>query len=77
MKIRDEARQDQQAQQNTAVHNNNMINQQTQIILNKYRLPEEAYGRVWDIVSQNDKLTKEEFTRKMNKIINDFTDKQR
>jgi len=60
-----------------AVHNNNMIDQETLKILNATGLPEEAYGRVWNVVSQNDKLTKAEFNRELNKIINDFTVKQR
>jgi len=52
-----------------AVHNNNMINQQTQIILNKYRLPEEAYAEVWEVVSNNDKLTKSQFNERLSKVI--------
>jgi len=69
MRIRDDSRAEQQAQQNTAVHNNNMINQQTQIILNKYRLPEDAYAEVWEVVSNNDKLTKSQFNERLSKII--------
>ena len=72
MKLRDESRQEQQAQQNTAVHNNNMINQQTQRILNKYRLPEEAYAEVWEVVSNNDKLTKSQFSERLSKVINKY-----
>ena len=77
MSIRNDARLEKQSQQNTAVHNNNMIDQETLKILNATGLPEEAYGRVWNVVSQNDKLTKAEFNRELNKIINDFTVKQR
>jgi len=77
MRIRDDSRAEQQAGQNTAVHNNNMINQQTQIILSKYGLPEAAYGDVRGLVSRNDEMTKTQFNRELNKIINDFTVKQR
>ena len=69
MRIRDDSRAEQQAQQNTAVHNNNMIRQQTQIILNKYRLPEDAYAEVREVVSNNDKLTKSQFNERLSKII--------
>jgi hypothetical protein len=54
-----------------------MINQQTQIILSKYGLPEAAYGDVRGLVSRNDEMTKTQFNRELNKIINDFTVKQR
>lgn len=77
MKLRDDNRQEQQALQNTAVHNNNMINQQTLNILSRTGLPEEAYGRVRELVSRNDEMTKTQFNRELNKIINDFTVKQR
>ena len=70
MRIRDDSRAD-------AVHRNNMINQQTQIILSKYGLPEAAYGDVRGLVSRNDEMTKTQFNRELNKIINDFTVKQR
>lgn len=69
MRIRDDSRAEQQARQNTAVHNNNMVDQQTQIILNKYRLPKDAYAEVWEVVSNNDKLTKSQFNEKLSKII--------
>ena len=62
MRIRDDSRAD-------AVHRNNMINQQTQIILNKYRLPEDAYAEVREVVSNNDKLTKSQFNERLSKII--------
>lgn len=70
MKLRDDSRQ-------SAVHNNNMINQETLKILSATGLPEEAYGRVWDVVSKTDELSKSEYNRRLNKIINDFTVKQR
>jgi hypothetical protein len=77
MSLRSDARQELQSQQNTAVHNNNMINQQTQIILSKYGLPEAAYADVRGLVSRNDEMTKTQFNRELNKIINDFTVKKR
>lgn len=72
MSIKSDARQELQSQQNTAVHRNNMIDQQTQRILLTYSLPEAAYGRVWDVVSKNDEMTRTQFNRELNKIINDF-----
>ena len=77
MSLRSDARQEQQAQQNTAVHNNNMINQQTQIILSKYGLPEAAYGDVHYLVSKQNEIDQKEYNRRLTKIINDFTVKQR
>lgn len=62
MRIRDDSRAE-------VVHENNQIRQQTQIILNKYRLPEDAYAEVWEVVSNNDKLTKSQFNEKLSKII--------
>ena len=53
-----------------ATHKNNMINQQTQIILSKYGLPEAAYGDVKALVSKNDEIDQKEYTRRLNKIIN-------
>jgi len=69
MSLRSDARQEKQSQQNTAVHRNNMIDQQTRIILNKYRLPDAAYAEVWEVVSNNDKLTKNQFNDRLSKII--------
>jgi hypothetical protein len=77
MSIRSNARQEQQAQQNTAVHRNNMIDHETRKIITTYGLPDAAYGRVWEVVSNNDKLTKSQFNERLIKIINDFTVKQR
>lgn len=65
MRIRDDSRAE-------VVHNNNMINQQTQRILNKYRLPEEAYTEVWEVVSNNDNLTKSQFNERLSKVINKY-----
>lgn len=69
MSLRSDARQEKQSQQNTAAHNRNMIDQQTRIILNKYRLPDTAYAEVWEVVSNNDKLTKSQFNDRLSKII--------
>lgn len=77
MSLRSDARQEQQALQNTAVHNNNMINQETQIILAKYGLPEAAYGDVHLLVSKQNEIDQKEYNRELNKIINYFTVKQR
>lgn len=59
------------------VHRNNMIHQETLKILSATGLPEDAYGRVWEVVSKTDELNEKEYNRKLNKIINDFTVKQR
>ena len=72
MSIRNDARQENQAQQNTAVHNNNMTHQRTQIILNKFGLPEEAYADVWDIVFRSDEMTKTQFNIELSKVINKY-----
>lgn len=72
MSLRSDARQELQSQQNTAVHNNNMINQQTQIILSKYGLPEAAYGDVRGLVSRNDEMTKKQFNIELSKVINKY-----
>lgn len=70
MRLREDARQDQQAQQNTAVHNNNMINQETQIILSKYGLPEAAFGDVHLLVSKQGKMNQKEYNKMLSNIIN-------
>jgi len=72
MSIRNDARLEKQAQQNTAVHNNNMIDIETKKIIITYGLPEAAYTEVWNVVSQNDKLPKAEYNRKINEIINKY-----
>lgn len=72
MRIKEDSRQDQQARQNTAVHNNNMVHQQTQRILTRYRLPDEAYTEVWEVVSNNDELTKSQSNERLSKIINKY-----
>jgi len=72
MSIRNDARLEKQAQQNTAVHNNNMTHQRTQIILNKFGLPEEAYADVWDIVFRSDEMTKTQFNIELSKVINKY-----
>lgn len=63
MRLREDSR-------NSAVHDSNMINQETQIILNRYGLPEAAYGHVRDLVSRTDELSEKEYNRKLNDIIN-------
>lgn len=63
MRLREDSR-------NSAVHNSNMINQETQIILNRYGLPEAAYGHVRELVSRTDELSEKEYNRKLNDIIN-------
>lgn len=67
MRIRDEERAD-------ATHKNNMINQETQIILSKYGLPEAAYGDVYLLVSKDkdDKISQEEYNERLTKIINKY-----
>ena len=76
MSLRSDARQELQSQQNTAVHNNNMIDREAQRILVTYGLPEEAYYRVRGLVSKTDEMTKTQYNIEMNKIINDFTVKR-
>lgn len=67
MNIRNDKRQE-------SVHKNNMISQETQIILSKYSLPEAAYGDVYYLVSKDKdgKINQKEYNRKLNKIINDY-----
>ena len=65
MRIKEDSRQ-------STTHDNNMITQHTQRILNKYRLPEEAYAEVWEVVSNNDKLTKSQFNERLSKVINKY-----
>lgn len=76
MSLRSDARQELQSRQNTAVHNNNMIDREAQRILVTYGLPEEAYYRVRGLVSKTDEMTKTQYNIEMNKIINDFTVKR-
>ena len=72
MSLRSDARQELQSQQNTAVHRNNMIDQETRKIIITYGLPDAAYAELWNVVSQNDKLPKAEYNRKINEIINKY-----
>ena len=62
MRIKDDSRAE-------VVHRNNMIHQQTQRILNATGLPDAAYAEVWEVVSNNDKLTKSQFNEKLSEII--------
>lgn len=66
MKIRDESRQ-------VEVHDNNMINQETQIILSKFGLPEAAYGDVHLLVSKQGKIDQKEYNKRLGEIINVYT----
>lgn len=70
MRLREDSRQEQQALQNTAVHNNNMINQETQMILSKYDLPNAAYGDVYLLVSEQGKIDQKKYNERLGKIIN-------
>lgn len=72
MSLRSDARQELQSQQNTAVHRNNMIDQETRKIIITYGLPDAAYAELWNVVSQNDKLSKKEYNEKMSKVINKY-----
>lgn len=72
MSLRSDARLEKQSQQNTAVHRNNMIDQETRKIIITYGLPDAAYAELWNVVSQNDKLPKKEYNEKMSKVINKY-----